>query len=327
MYLLYHKAMSYLFAPLLSMAVHSHCCRVLAFVLLADLAWGGPEALAQTLAFNGQQTTESDEVLYQPYGVVADVERNFSIGDMTANRVVEFSAGGGTQTIASGAPYPSFRLSYAAVAVHGTAVLGLSLPTVASMASSPEHSLLADTGSLSTSKSSFSNGALPFEKVTTNPGLSMNGGSALGETQLHVISTLLGRPAVDSSNAQTLRNVKFIGENLQKARYWTLRRKIETAGVTLLHMADAAQTCWHEANTPGWHEQKLMTPRSCEGASVVLVGSGPILQWATYLLTKQYPHSRLWARIEHVLPQTEIFISAMSIKCSNASRGCNQYGF
>ena len=109
--------------------------------------------------------------------------------------------------------------------------------------------------------------------------------------------------------------------------YWTPRRKIETIGVTALHMADAAQTCYHEKTTPGWRERSPTTPGNCAGASVFLIGSGPLLQFASYRITRKYPDSKLWRAIDRGLPHLEMTLSVNAIRCSNTKAGCNHYGF
>ena len=108
----------------------------------------------------------------------------------------------------------------------------------------------------------------------------------------------------------------------QESKYWTKRRIAETSGVTALHLADTAQTCYHMAN--GSHEMNPLTPNSCAGASVTLIGSGPVLQWASYKLARRYR----WMRpIERALPYVEMSISINAIRCSSTKAGCNRYGF
>lgn len=244
-------------------ALRPHRVLLMAVVLLSDLAWGGTVPLAQTIAFDEQQTTAPAGLLNQTYRVAMEDARNVYIADAPGNRF------------------------------------------------------------------DSTDGALPVTKVMLTSGWIVREGATLSATQSHATSTLPGSPTLGmilGGGAQPQLKAEPLDKGLPTAHYWTLRRKIETAGVTLLHMADAAQTCWHEANTPHWHEQNPMTPNTCQGAAVALIGSGPILQWASYRLTQRYPHSRFWAHVDHILPQIEISVSAMSIRCSHTG-SCNQYGF
>jgi hypothetical protein len=122
---------------------------------------------------------------------------------------------------------------------------------------------------------------------------------------------------------KTLGTILILCSLCQAQDYWTPRRKIETAAVTSLHLADAAQTCYHMSK--GWEESGLGTPRNCPGSAVYLVASGPVLQYATYRLTRRYPDSRLWKAVDKGLPHLEIAISVNAIRCSNAG-GC-RHGF
>ena len=117
-----------------------------------------------------------------------------------------------------------------------------------------------------------------------------------------------------------------LGIAQEAPKYWTPRRIWETSGVTALHLADSAQTCYHESQG-NWHEHNAMTPPNCAGASVALIGSGPLLQYASYKLTRKYPNSRTWKIVDRALPHLEMSISINSIRCSNVSGGCNRYGF
>ena len=102
--------------------------------------------------------------------------------------------------------------------------------------------------------------------------------------------------------------------------YWTPRRKIETAAVTMMHAADASLTCYHMAH--GWGEDGLGTPHNCPGAAAVLIGSGPVLQYASYHLARKFPRFKF---VERALPYVEIGISANALKCSEM--GNCRHGF
>jgi hypothetical protein len=109
-------------------------------------------------------------------------------------------------------------------------------------------------------------------------------------------------------------------------KYWTTQRKLETIGVTALHLGDAGQTCFHEISGH-WHETGIGTPRNCPGGAVYLIATGPLIQWTTYRLTRRYPHSNFWARVDHGMPHLEMSISTMAITRTNTGRGANKYGF
>ena len=94
--------------------------------------------------------------------------------------------------------------------------------------------------------------------------------------------------------------------------YWTPRRKVETVAVTALHMADAAQTCYH-LSQGNWIEGGFGTPHNCSGAAIYLVSSGPVLQYASYRLARRYRRMRF---IETILPYVEIGISIRGIQGS-----------
>jgi hypothetical protein len=101
-------------------------------------------------------------------------------------------------------------------------------------------------------------------------------------------------------------------------KYWTKKVIVETSVVTLFHMADAAQTCWNEQNTPRWHEHGFMTPRNtCAGASLEIVSSGPAFQWLAH---KAFGHPRRMKALhifEHAVPIAEATTSVIAIRESN----------
>jgi hypothetical protein len=108
--------------------------------------------------------------------------------------------------------------------------------------------------------------------------------------------------------------------------YWTPRRKIETVGVTALHMADAAQTCYH-LHQGDWKEYGPLTAKTCGLGATEIVAFGPVLQFASYKMTRKYPESRLWRMVDRGIPHLEMTLSVNAIHCSNTKAGCNRYGF
>ncbi len=166
--------------------------------------------------------------------------------------------------------------------------------------------------------------------LMSTPATDTDSGLASTAMHLNTASALLGRPVVGmlrGAGAPPPQKGETVVGAKQTPRYWSTSRKIESAAVTLFHMADAAQTCWHESNDANWREHNPLTPGSCAGASVVLIGSGPLLQWTSYLLIRRYPNSRVWAIVDHGIPHLEMSVSFDSIRCSNTGNGCGKYGF
>ena len=104
--------------------------------------------------------------------------------------------------------------------------------------------------------------------------------------------------------------------------YWTHERIASTAGVTALHLADAAQTCYHLHE--GYEEIGFGTPRNCPGAALYLVGVGPVLQYASYRMARRFGW---WKWPDRVLPYVEMSVSISAIRCSYSKAGCNQWGY
>ena len=114
----------------------------------------------------------------------------------------------------------------------------------------------------------------------------------------------------------------FLGTSCFAQNYWTHERIATTAGVTALHVADAAQTCYHM--NLGYEEIGFGTPRNCTGAAVYLVAIGPVLQYASYRIARRWTW---WKRPDRVLPYVEMSISLSAIRCSYSKVGCNQWGY
>jgi hypothetical protein len=110
----------------------------------------------------------------------------------------------------------------------------------------------------------------------------------------------------------------------ESAPYWSPARIWETSAVTALHVADSAETCYHLAR--GAQEEGLGTPHNCAGATAYIVGSGPVLQWASHRMVRHYPGSHAWRVVERALPYVEISISINAMRCSSAGR-CGRDGF
>lgn len=104
--------------------------------------------------------------------------------------------------------------------------------------------------------------------------------------------------------------------------YWTPRQKIETAMVTSLHIADAAQTCYHLAH--GSHENSPLTPGNCAGATVAIIGEGAAAQYLSYRLARRFAW---WRRLDRALPYVQMSLSVNAIRCSYSRGGCNSFGF
>ena len=108
--------------------------------------------------------------------------------------------------------------------------------------------------------------------------------------------------------------------------YWTPRRKVETIGVTALHLGDAGQTCYHMITDSTWREHGIGSPRTCQWNAVYLIGLGPVVQWMSYQIVRHHPTSKFWKRVDTGIPSFEITLSANAIRCSNTG-GCNKFGF
>jgi hypothetical protein len=104
--------------------------------------------------------------------------------------------------------------------------------------------------------------------------------------------------------------------------YWTPRRKIETAVVTGFHFADTAQTCYNLG--AHWQERSPITPNSCAGATVAIIGEGAAVQYLSYRLARRFTW---WQPLDRALPYVEISLSINAIHCSNTRAGCNSMGF
>jgi hypothetical protein len=104
--------------------------------------------------------------------------------------------------------------------------------------------------------------------------------------------------------------------------YWTPRVVVETVGVTALHAADAAQTCYHERE--GTHEVAFGMPHNCPGAAVYLMSIGPILQYGSYRMARKFTW---WKPMDRKLPYIQMGFSLSAIRCSSSKAGCNQWGY
>ena len=104
--------------------------------------------------------------------------------------------------------------------------------------------------------------------------------------------------------------------------YWTRREVAEAVGVTALHAADAAQSCYHEGD--GRHEVSFGMPRNCPGAALYLIGIGPVLQYGSYRMARKFTW---WKRLDRNLPYIEMGLSLSAIRCSSSKAGCNQWGY